>query len=178
MESISSTDLFTQLVTFVHEQINHDECSHEQEQMSRFQNSSRFAAELTSHLLESMKSKASDELIQLLHESQNICNTQLLSYSKTLCLSGIQKAVFMKSHGYHSTKLTSTKMLNSLEEKLNRLNDKIVQNTFLFPLLTYQKQLMVQSIRIYSKLWNIISKHNAQIVDKLKILSNYSYLQL
>ncbi|CAH8873695.1 unnamed protein product [Trichobilharzia szidati] len=179
MESISSTDLFTQLVTFVHEQINHDECGHEQEKMSRFQNSSRFAAELTSQLLESMKSKASDELIQLLHESQNICNTQSLSYSKTLCLSGIQKAVFMKSHGYHSTQSTSTKMLNSLEEKLNTLNDKITQNTLPFCLLTYnQKQLIVQSIKVYSKLWNIISKHNAQIVDKLKILSNYSYLEL
>ncbi|CAH8657168.1 unnamed protein product [Heterobilharzia americana] len=177
MEAISSTNLFTQLVTFIYEKINSDE-NNESGEMNRFQNSSQFAAMLTSQLLESIDIKPSEELMQPVLEAHRICSAQILSYSKDLCFSGVQKAVSIKAHDYHNINVTSTKMLSTIEKKLNKLNDRLVRDSFLLLLSSNVQKHLSQSIKIHSKLWHIINKLNSQIVKKLKILSNYSYFQL
>ncbi|CAH8668220.1 unnamed protein product [Schistosoma haematobium] len=179
MEAISSTDLFPQLVSFIYEQINAEQNEHEQ--LKRFQNSSQFAAAITSQLINNVKNKPLSELMQLLNETSRTCNLQPLSYSKTLCFSGIRKAIFIIAHDLNKKQLILSKILNNLSGKLNRINSQLTEGfSFLLNLssLSVQNNLLFKSMHVYSRLWNVISKQNSQTLDKLKIFSNYTHLQL
>ncbi|CAH8634925.1 unnamed protein product [Schistosoma intercalatum] len=179
MEAISSTDLFPQLVSFIYEQINAEQNEHEQ--LKRFQNSSQFAAAITSQLINNVKNKPLSELMQLLNETSRTCNLQPLSYSKTLCFSGIRKAIFIIAHDLNKKQLILSKILNNLSGKLNRINSQLTEGfSFLLNLssLSVQNNLLFKSMHVYSRLWNVISKQNSQTLDKLNIFSNYTHLQL
>ncbi|KAH8866868.1 Thioredoxin domain-containing protein 11 [Schistosoma japonicum] len=180
MEVMSATDLFPQLVSFIYEQINGDQKC-EEEQLNRFQNSSQFAAKITSRLLNNIENKSAIQLVHLLHETGRICNIQPLSYSRTLCFSGIQKAIFIASYHYNEKQLSLSKTLNNLSNKLNLINDKLVESfSFLSYFSSFNRRnfLLLNSMHVYSKLWNIMSSQNSQIVNKLNVLSNYTHLQL
>ncbi|CAH8643558.1 unnamed protein product [Schistosoma guineensis] len=179
MEAISSTDLFPQLVSFIYEQINAEQNEHEQ--LKRFQNSSQFAAAITSQLINNVKNKPLIELMQLLNKTSRTCNLQPLSYSKTLCFSGIRKAIFIIAHDLNKKQLILSKILNNLSGKLNHINSQLTEGfSFLLNLssLSVQNNLLFKSMHVYSRLWNVISKQNSQTLDKLNIFSNYTHLQL
>ncbi|VDP25696.1 unnamed protein product [Schistosoma mattheei] len=179
MEAISSTDLFPQLVSFIYEQINAEQNEHEQ--LRRFQNSSQFAAAITSQLINNVNNKPISELMQLLNETSRNCNLQPLSYSKTLCFSGIRKAIFIIAHDLNKKQLILSKILSNLSGKLNRINSQLTEGfSFLLNLssLSVQNNLLFKSMHVYSRLWNVISKQNSRILDKLNIFSNYTHLQL
>ncbi|CAH8653443.1 unnamed protein product, partial [Schistosoma curassoni] len=166
MEAISSTDLFPQLVSFIYEQINAEQNEHEQ--LKRFQNSSQFAAAITSQLINNVKNKPLSELMQLLNETSRTCNLQPLSYSKTLCFSGIRKAIFIIAHDLNKKQLILSKILNNLSGKLNRINSQLTEGfSFLLNLssLSVQNNLLFKSMHVYSRLWNVISKQNSQTLD-------------
>ncbi|CAH8580509.1 unnamed protein product [Schistosoma turkestanicum] len=179
MEAISSTDLFPQLVSFIYEKMNTEQS--EQEQLKQFQNSSQFASKITSQLINNIKNKSTSKFMQLLNETVRICSIQPLSYSKTLCFSGIHKAVFIISHEFNEKQLILSKLLTSLSEKLNQINDKLVEGFSFLSRLSFfsvKNYLLYESMQMYSRLWNVINKQNSQMIDKLNILSNYTHLQL